>query len=180
MRAGEKRRERREVYIYHSVIYRIAVARERRIVRFSALGAQKIVRYLVGGENRGGGAQFRSHIRYRRPLGNGKRLYSLAAPFDYIAYAALYGKYAEKLKTYILGTHPWAKLSREIYLHHLRHGDAVSAAAHGNGNIKSARTESEHADTAARRRMAVRADEGLARCAEALEMYLMADTVAGT
>ena len=50
----------------------------------------------------------------------------------------------------------------------------------GHGNIETARTDSDHAYTAACGGMGVRADEGLAGDTEPLEVYLVADTVAGT
>ena len=64
--------------------------------------------------------------------------------------------------------------------YHLGHGDVVSAAAHSNCYVETARADSEHADTAACGSVAVGADECLAGLAEALEMNLMADAVAGT
>ena len=47
-------------------------------------------------------------------------------------------------------------------------------------HIQAARADGQHADAAAGRGVAVRADQGLARHAEALQMHLMADAVAGT
>ena len=62
---------------------------------------------------------------------------------------------------------------------HLGHGDVVGAAAHGHRYVHAARAEGQHPDAAAGGGVAVGADEGLARHAEAFQMHLMADAVAG-
>ncbi len=54
----------------------------------------------------------------------------------------------------------------------------VLAAAHGHGHIHAPRPEGQHTDAAAGGGVAVRADEGLARGPEALQVQLVADAVA--
>ena len=71
------------------------------------------------------------------------------------------------------------QLARQVDAYHFRHGDVVGAAAHGNRHIKAACADGEHTDTAACGGVAVGADQGLAGNAEALQMHLMADAVAG-
>lgn len=66
----------------------------------------------------------------------------------------------------------------QVYARHLGHSYVVCAAAHRNRDVESA-APNEHADAAAGRGVAVRADERLAGDAEALKMHLMADAVAG-
>ena len=56
----------------------------------------------------------------------------------------------------------------------------ICSAAHSNGNVETACSEGEHTDSAARRGVAVRADQRLSGSTEALEVYLMADAVSGT
>ena len=53
------------------------------------------------------------------------------------------------------------------------------AARHRNGDVDAARADSDHPETAARRRMRIAAEQRLARLAEALQVQLMADAVAG-
>ena len=72
----------------------------------------------------------------------------------------------------------WLKSTQ--FLEHLGHGDVVSAAAHGHGHIQTAGTEGQHADAAAGGGVGVGADQGLAGLAEALQVHLMADAIAGT
>ena len=60
-----------------------------------------------------------------------------------------------------------------------RHCYIVCSAAHCDGNVKTARTHSEHTDASCRRGVTVRADERFSGDAEAFEMNLMADTVSG-
>ena len=52
------------------------------------------------------------------------------------------------------------------------------SAAHRHGDVKSARADCYHSDSASRGRVAVRAEERLSRLAEAFEMDLVADSVA--
>ena len=85
----------------------------------------------------------------------------------------------QHLQDDVLGGDPGAQLAGQIDLDDLGHGDVVGAAAHGHGHVHAARAEGQHADAAAGGGVAVGADEGLAGYAEALQMHLMADAVAG-
>ena len=179
MRAGAQRFERGKVDVDNAVVGGVRVAGEGREVLFPALRAQKFARHLVGGEDGRGRAQFGAHVGDGGAFGDGERLDALAAPFDDRPAAAAHGEYAENFEAYILGADPRGQLAGEVDLEHARHVDVIGAAGHGHGHVHAARAHGQHAQRAAGGRVAVRADERLARLAEALQMHLMADAVAG-
>ncbi len=113
-------------------------------------------------------------------IGNRQGFDALAGVFDDFSYAALYRQAAQHLENDILGGNPRLQPAGQIYFYHFGHINVISAAAHGHRHIQSARAHSQHTDAAAGGSVAVGADQGLAGNAEALQMYLMADAVAGT
>ena len=70
------------------------------------------------------------------------------------------------------------ELAAELDVHNLRTCNIVCAAAHCDCDIQTACADREHTEAAAGRGVRVRADERLARDAEALQMNLVADAVA--
>ena len=60
----------------------------------------------------------------------------------------------------------------------LRHLHVERLAGHGQGHLQPAGADGQHAQRAGRRRVAVRAQQGLARLAEALHVHGVADAVA--
>ena len=144
----------------------------------AALRLEELLRFLVGREDRGRRAQLGAHVGDGRALGHGQGLNALARVLDDLAHAALDGHLAQHVQNDVLGGHPRAELARQVDAHHLGHGDIVRPAAHRDRNVQTARAEGQHTNAAAGRGVAVRADQGLARRAEALEVHLMADAVA--
>ena len=168
-----------EIYVDNLVIDCIVVRLDLDPILLSALSGEESLRHFVGGENRGRCAELRAHVGYSCALGDGKSLDSVSAVFDYLAHAALDGHDAKNFEDYILCADPRRKRTVQVYARHLGHSYVVCAAAHRNRDVESACAEREHADAAAGRGVAVRADERLAGDAEALKMHLMADAVAG-
>ena len=179
MGAGGQRAEGGEVNIDHLVVYRVVVRPDRHPVGLPALGAHEFTGDLVRREDGGRGAELRPHIGDGGAFRHRQGLDSFAAVFDDFAHAPLDREPAEHLQDHVLGRYPGLQAAGQVDPHHLRHGDIVGAAAHGDRHIQPARAEREHADAAAGGGMAVRADQGLTRDAEPLQMHLMADAVAG-
>ena len=146
----------------------------------SALCLQELLGHFVRRENRSGRTQLSTHVGDGGTFRNGQGLDTLAAVFDDLADTALYGHPAQHFQDNILCSHPRRQLAGQFYLYYLRTGDVVCTAAHCHCNVQAACTHRNHADAAAGRGVAVRADQGLSRNAETLQMYLVADTVAGT
>ena len=164
-----------ERLVVHRVVVRLLLAPH----VLAPLGGEKRTGDFVGGKDGGRCAQFRAHVGDGGALGNGERLHAFADVFHDLADAALDRETAQDLKNDVLCRYPGAKLADKLDLHDLRIGDVVRAAAHRDRNVETARAHRQHAETAAGRRVAVRADQRLARHAEALEVHLVADAVAG-
>ena len=96
-----------------------------------------------------------------------------------MAHAALDGKEPQDLQADVLGGDVGAQRSGEFDLDDLGHGNVIGAAAHSHGYVHASRAEGQHPDAAAGGGVTVGADEGLSRYAEAFQMHLMADAVAG-
>ncbi len=168
-----------EVDVYLLVINRVGVSAKGSVVLLTTLSLKEAESCFVRGEDRGGCAKLCALVCDGCTLGNGEACNADAAVLHYLANAALNGQNTQNLKDNVLCGNPVVELACEVDFYNLGHGYVVSAAAHCNSYVKSACTHCKHADTAACGGMAVRADEGLARLAEALKVYLMADTVAG-
>ena len=146
----------------------------------SALCFEELLGHLVRRENRSGRTQFCTHVGNGCTFRNRQSLDTLAAVFNDLTDTALYGHATQYFQNDIFCRYPRGQLAGQLYLYHLRTGNVVSTAAHCHCNVQTAGTHRDHTDTAASRGMAVRADQSLSRNAETLQMYLMADTVAGT
>ena len=177
--AGGQRPQRRQVDPDHPAVFRVRVARERDKVALAPLGGEKCARHGVRREDRRRRAELRAHVRDRGALGHGQRRDARTAPLNDRADAALDRQDPQQLEADVLGGDERAQRAGEVDLEHFRHGDIVRAAAHGDRDVHAARAEGQHTDAAAGGRVAVRADERLARLAEALKVHLMADAVAG-
>ena len=94
-------------------------------------------------------------------------------------HAALDGEEPQDLQADVLGGDEGAQRTGQFDLDDLGHGNVVGSAAHSHGYVHAPRAEGQHPDAAAGGGVTVGADEGLPRYAEALQMHLMADAVAG-
>ena len=178
VRHSSQRLKRGQVYGVLLVVLYVRVGGQRYPYVAAALCLEELLGCLVGREDRGGSAQLSAHVGDGSTLRYGQGLYALACVLYDLADTALDGHLAQYVQNNVLRRYPRRQLAGQVDADHLRHRDVVRAAAHCDCNVQTAGTERQHADTAAGRRMAVRADQGLARCAEALQMHLMADAVA--
>ena len=97
-----------------------------------------------------------------------------------MAHTALDGEDTQQLKADVLGGDKGTQRASELHPDDFRHIDVVRAAAHGHGHVHTAGTEGQHPDAASGGGVAVGANQGLSGNAEALQMDLMTDAVAGT
>ena len=93
--------------------------------------------------------------------------------------AALDAVPAQHLEDHVLGADPVGQAAGEAHAPDLRHAQVQRLAGHGERHLDAAGAEGQHAERARGRRVAVRADQRLARLAEALHVDRMADAVAG-
>ena len=179
MRHSGERLQSRKVYGVLLVVLGVRVGGQRYPYVAASLCLEELLRRLIGREDRGRRAQLRAHVGDGGAFRHGQGLNALACVLDDLADAAFDGHLAQNFQDNVLRGDPRRQLAGQGHTDHLRHRNVVRAAAHRDRNIQTARAERQHTDAAAGRGMAVRADEGLARCAEALEVYLMTDAVAG-
>ena len=161
------------------VIGRVRVRRQGGEILLPALGPQEGPGHLVAGENGGGGSQLRPHVGDGGPLRHRQGAHALADVFHHPAHAALDAQPAQHLQDDVLGGHGVGQPARQPDAHHLRAGEIVGAAAHGHGHVQPAGADGQHADAAPGGRMAVGAQQRHAGHAEALQVHLVADAVAG-
>ena len=178
VRAGDHGLQRVEIDVDNAIILCVRVARKGGEVRRAPLGREKRARHVVRREDGRRRAELGAHVRDRGAFGHGQRRDAGAAPLDDRADAALDRQDAQQLEADVLGRDIGLQRAGEVDLEHLRHGDVVRTAAHGDRDVHATGAEGQHADAAAGGRVAVGADERLARLAEALELHLVADAVA--
>ena len=160
-------------------VLRIRVGGEGSKVLLAALGFQEGTGHFIRGENGGGSAQLRAHVGDGSPLRHGQTGHAEAAPFDHMTHAALDRENPQQFQTDVLGCDKGPEGAGQLHADDFGHIDIVCAAAHGYRHVHAAGAEGQHSNAAAGGSVAVGTDEGLARYAEAFQMYLMADAVAG-
>ena len=180
MRTGRQRYEGIEIQLDDAVVNGVVIGGEGNEIFFPALRFQKGSRHFVRREDGGRCPQLRAHIGDGGPLRHGKVGDGGAAPFNNTADAAFDRKDLQQFQTHILGGNVWRQFAGTMHFDHFRHGDVVSAAAHGHGHIHAPGAHGQHTEAAAGGGVTVGADEGLTGNAEPLQMHLMADAVAGT
>ena len=148
-------------------------------VLLALLGLEEGMGHLVRGEDGGGGPQLRTHVGDGGALGDGEGGNARADVLHHLAHAALDGQAAQHLQDDVLGRHGIGQAAGEADAHHLGAAEIIRAAAHGHSHVQAARADGQHADAAAGRGVGVGAQQGIAGHAEALQLHLMADAVAG-
>ena len=134
---------------------------------------------LVAREDRRGGAELGSHVGDGGALRHVEMRHAGAVILEHAVHAALDGQPPQHLENHVLGRHPRLQAAVQLHPQHLWHAHAIGASRHGQGDVKPAGTDGQHAHAAARRGVAVGAQQRGARHRVAFEVHLMADTVAG-
>ena len=168
-----------QVDVHDLVVLRVRVRAQFGEIALPALGLQERPGHLVAGEHARRRAQLRAHVRDRRALGHGQGLHALADVFHHLADAALDAQPPQHLQDDVLRRHTVGQPAGEPDAHDLRAGQVVGPAAHRHGHVQAARPDGQHADAAAGGGVAVAAQQGHPGHAEALQMHLVADAVAG-
>ena len=179
VRAGDQRLQRVQINVDNPVIGRIGISGKGCEVGFPPLCLQKGAGHFIGGEDGGGSPQLCTHIGDGGPLRNGQSSDAGTTPFHHMTHAALDGEKPQDLQADVLGGDEGTQRTGQFDLDDLGHGNVVGSAAHSHGYVHAPRAEGQHPDAAAGGGVTVGADEGLPRYAEAFQMHLMADAVAG-
>ena len=179
MRAGNQRCDFIQSNRYFLIIGCICVSGKLYPILAASLCVKEFLCHLVRREYGCSCAQLCAHVCDGCSLGNGKRLYAFTCVFHHLADTAFNGQAAQYLKNNVLRGYPGGKLACQVHTANLGHSQIIGTAAHGNGYIQTACANRKHPDATACRGVAVRAKQGFAGLAEALQMHLMTDAVAG-
>ncbi len=160
------------------VVLTAFVGAHRNKILFAALRRKEFADHLVRREDGCGRAHFRAHVRDRAAFRHFKRFDPFSGVLENLAEPAFYGEAPQHFKRDILGgaagPQPVDQIDPDDRGHFQPHGEAC----HGDRHVHSARADCQHADRAARRRVAVRPQQRFARDAEAGIMDRMTDAVA--
>ena len=182
VRGPGKRDERldcREVDLERVVVAGIGVGGEGPPGRVAPEAREVAPGDLVRGEDRRGQAELGAHVRDRRALGHRQGRHARTRVLEDLAEAPADGESPEQLEDDVLGGDPGPEPARQHHLDDAGQREVVGAPAHGAGDVEAARADRQHPESAAERRVAVRAEKGESGRPEGLEMDLMADAVAG-
>ena len=111
------------------------------------------------------------------PIHRTQRVEPRPVVLDDPAQSARHAVAAQHLEDHVLGAHPVRQPAGELHAPDLRHERVERLARHCQRHFQPAGADGQHADRAARRRVAVGAEERLARLAEVLLMARMAHPV---
>ena len=179
MGLGHQGKERIQADFDGFVVGRAGIGGQGLPVRFPILGLEEGAGHFIAGEYGGGGAQFRAHVGDGGTLGHGEGGHAGAGVFHHPAHAALDAQPAQHLQDDVLGGHAIGQFAGQVHVDHPGAGEIIRSAAHGHRHVQSARADGQHADAATRGGVAVAAQQRPAGNAVALQVHLVADTVAG-
>ena len=175
----DERLKRGQINVEDFVIRRIRICGQRHEVLLALLRFEERMGHFIRREDGGRCAEFRAHVRNRRALRDTQRFHAVADVLHHLADTALDGQPAQDFQNNVLRRNAVGQLAMQAHADDTRARQIIRAAAHRDRNVQSARADGKHPNAATRGRMAVRAEQRVARHAEALQLYLMADTVAG-
>ena len=176
--AGHLRLKRGEIDLKEPVVDGPLVGRKRPVDLRTPLGLEVISRILVTGEEGGGHPTLGPHVADGGPLGDLERRHSLPGVLEDAVDVALGAEVLQDREDHILGADPRAQRPAEADLDDSRTDEVEGTAGHGDGHIEAPRPDGDHGEASAGGGVAVAAEKGLARLAEALQVHLVADSVA--
>ena len=178
MGTGHQRLELVEVDGVGFIVDRICIRPDGYEVLGSSLGFEESQCHVITGEDRGGRTELCSHIGDRGPFRHGQAGDTRTAVFDDLTYSAFDGQDPEDLEDDVLGGDPRLEGAQQFHLDHFRHGQVIGTATHGHGDVQATGANRQHADATTGRGMAVRAEQRFAGNAKALDVDLVANTIA--
>src|SRR6266536_1481170 len=134
---------------------------------------------LVGGEERGGGAELGDHVADGRPPGHGQVPDARAGELEDPVEAALDRVPAQQPQDEVLGRDPRRQRALQPHADHGRHRGLERMARRGEGDLEPARADRQRPARPRGRGVRVRPEQGRAGAGEALGVDLVADAVAG-
>src|SRR5205823_5767735 len=178
-RLGDERHEGREIDVLLLIEVPGVTGLERGEVAFALLLGQPGARLVIRGEDRAGRTKLRDHVRDRPALGVAERRDPWAGELEDRAAAAAHPSAAQQLEDHVLRLDPRAlQLVLEEDADDLGARQLERVARHADGDVEPTRADRDHRAGAGLGRVAVSADERLARGGEALAVDVVADPVA--
>ena len=159
----DERLERGQIQLDLLVVLGIGVGSERTPVGAASEPLEVLPRRLVRGEHAGRQRQLGAHVADGRALGERERGDTGSRVLEHLAASAPRRVAAEQLEDHVLRGDPGTELTREPDARHRAAWHVVRPAAHRDRHVEPARADGQHARRAAERRVAVRAEEELAR-----------------
>ena len=178
-RCGDERFELREVDAVGEIVFGALVGFEAGEVIAAVDGFEIVPDGIVGGEDRGGGAELGTHVRNHVTVHGREVLQPVPVVFDDLADSALDPVAAQHFEDDIFGGDPVGQCSREFDAHDLRGADEEGLTSHGHGDLEAADADGEHSQGTGGAGVRVRADESRPGFAEPGLVDGVGDAVAG-
>ena len=159
------------------VVGRARICDQLHPIVFSLPRAQEAANLLVGGEDSRCRAQLGAHVGNHVPIHRAQSVEPRPIVFDDPAHSALNAVAAQHLEDHVFGAHPIWQPAGELHPPDLGHGREKCLARHGQRHFQSAGSDGQHAQCAARRSVAVGAEERSARLAEVLLVARVAHAI---
>ena len=175
----DQRLERREVDLLGDVVGGVLVGQQLDPVVLAVLGGQEAPDLAVGREHRRRGTELGAHVGDHVPVHRAQRRHAGPVVLDDAPEAAVDAVAAQHLQDHVLGAHPVGQLAGQPDAPDRGHPDVVGLPGHRQRDLEPAGPDREHAERAGRAGVRVRAQQRLARRAEALHVHRVRDAVAG-
>ena len=174
---GDQRLQARKIDLVMEVVVRARISDQFHPIVFSLPGTQEAANLVVGGEDSRRCAQFGTHVGDYVPIHRAQGVEARTIVLDDLAHAAFNAVAAQHLENHVLGAHPIRQPAGELHPPDLGHGRKEWLARHRQRHFQPAGADGQHAQRAARRCVAVRAEQRLARFAEVLLMTRVAHAI---
>src|SRR3990167_7221735 len=122
---------------------------------FSPLAFEKLKCPVIRGEYCRRNAQFRTHVGNRSPVSDRKCINSLTVILDNLTYTTFDGMPPEHFQNNVFPGNPWRQFPKQLYAEYLRRLKIKRFTHQGQGNVQPTHPDSDHAQRAAHRCVAV-------------------------
>ncbi len=177
--SGNQRLELVQLDHLELVVDRPGVGRQRDELFLAALQSQPLECLLIAGEDAGGGAGLHDHVADRPPVGCGQPGDAVTEELEDQPPAAADVTPPQQLEHDVFRLHPGLQPAAQLDARDPRALEYVRLARHRHGHLGRACADRQHPERPCHGRVAVRAQQHVARPAEALEVKVVRDAVSG-
>jgi len=158
-RCGDEWLELGEVDDVGEVVFGALIGLDAREILTAVDGFKVVADGIVGGEDRGGGAELGTHIRNHVTVHGREVLQSVPVIFDDLSDSALDAVATQHLEDDVLGRDPVGQGARELDAHDLRRADEKGLTGHSHGDLEPTDADGEHSQGAGSAGVRVGTDE---------------------